>query len=433
MPSTAYTPALPGFTTNDDLDTVINWGVGADSSAYIAEMLTDPAGYGIDLDRTVVLYMATGSEWPETRLLADEFMVPLLRERRVRLVQLARNGHLQSDGFTVLDDSRSPERLCERGPWTLWDDQESVGTVPQVAGTRKCSLWAKGDVGDWWLKQTFGGRPFRQIMGFNADEEGRRFGDQAASRMPGRTGEFPLIDWGWDRRRCETYLFERFGVNWPKSYCTFCCFPTSMGALPAHLERMRTHPDIAGEVLRLEYTAMCLNPNAKLYGRRSLLELFDSTEPRDKACLEAFERELDMPWALYHVRRLFLLSEDGRRRPVKRSTEKVDLGRPDQLARRLVAVSAQHGFGVERDPLYGRARAWVRPRAQTWPMAEELFVTAPARVINKQDPSSSTGPPWSPAARNSRSPETPPPPAGLGHVPLARTTPSALRLQGVPS
>ena len=90
-----------------------------------------------------------------------------------------------------------PRQLIARGPWTLWDDQESVGTVPQVAGTRKCSLWAKGDVGDWWLKQVFGGRPFRQIMGFNADEEGRRFGDQVTSRMPWRTGEFPLIDWGW--------------------------------------------------------------------------------------------------------------------------------------------------------------------------------------------------------------------------------------------
>ncbi|MFF0097241.1 hypothetical protein ACFYSF_46140 [Streptomyces canus] len=44
-----------------------------------------------------------------------------------------------------------------------------------------------------------------------------------------------------------------------------------MGLLPAHMERMRSHPDIAGEVLRLEYTAMSLNPNAKLYGRKTPL------------------------------------------------------------------------------------------------------------------------------------------------------------------
>ncbi|MFE2603657.1 hypothetical protein ACFXDI_09950 [Streptomyces mirabilis] len=50
-------------------------------------------------------------------------------------------------------------------------------------------------------------------------------------------------------------------------------------------------------------------PNAKLYGKKTLL--VDQTEARERACLEAFERELDMPWALYRVRRLFLLSGDG--------------------------------------------------------------------------------------------------------------------------
>ncbi|MEV6533745.1 hypothetical protein AB0M86_29805 [Streptomyces sp. NPDC051639] len=387
MPSarTAYTLALPGLTATDDIDTVINWGLGADSTAYLAKMLTDPAGHGIDLDRTVVLYMATGSEWPETRLLAEEFMLPLLREHGVRFVQLARNGHLAADGITVLDDSHRPERLHARGAWTLWEEMESVGTVPQVAGTRKCSLRAKADVGDRWIGAVMGGRPFRQIIGFNADEALRSLKDEANSMVPGRTGVFPLIDWGWGRQACEAYLLERFGVHWPKSYCTFCCFSASMGSLPAHLERMRDHPEIAGEVLRLEYTAMSLNPNAKLYGKKSLLELFDPTQERDRACLDAFERELEMPWALYRVRRLFLLSADGKNRPVMRSTERIDLGRPQQLAQKLARVSQRHSLDVERDHQYGRARVWLRPRGAARPMAEELFTTAPARVIDKQD------------------------------------------------
>ncbi|MFF8717547.1 hypothetical protein ACF07T_40045 [Streptomyces sp. NPDC015184] len=348
-------------------------------------MLTDPAAYGIDLDRTAVLYMATGSKWPETRLLVEEFMLPLLRSRGVRFVQLSRSGHLKADGITVLDDSHRPEKLFARGPWTLWEEMESVGTVPQQAGVRKCSLRAKGEVGDWWIIPVMGGRPFRQVMGFNADEAGRCFGDTTASKVPGRTGVYPLVEWGWGRQEVEDYLLRRFGVHWPKSYCTFCCFPLSMGSRPAHLERMRSHPEIAGEVLRLEYTAMSLNPNARLYGKNSLLELFDRSRPRDRACLEAFERELDMPWALYHVRHLFLLSDSGARRPVMRSTERVDLGRPQQLARRLSSVSERHGVEVEHDLAYGRARAWVRPRGETRPMAEELFATAPARVLDKQD------------------------------------------------
>ncbi|WP_328499614.1 hypothetical protein OG828_49240 [Streptomyces sp. NBC_00457] len=71
MPRPTYTPPLPGLSSDDNLDTVINWGAGADSTAYITKMLTAPEAHGIDLDRTAVLYMAAGSEWPETRLLAD--------------------------------------------------------------------------------------------------------------------------------------------------------------------------------------------------------------------------------------------------------------------------------------------------------------------------------------------------------------------------
>ncbi|GGX46492.1 hypothetical protein [Streptomyces noursei] len=379
---------MPLFSTAPDaseIDTVINWGLGVDSTAYIAKMLTAPAAHGIDLERTAVLYMATGSEWPETRALVEEFMLPLLRKHGVRFVQLARSGHLKSAGITVLDDSRHPQRLFTRGPWTLWDEMESVGTVPQQAGTRKCSLRAKGEVGDRWIISVMAGRPFRQIMGFNADELGRRFGDATASKIPGRTGVYPLIDWGWGRQRCEDYLLERFGVHWPKSYCTFCCFPVSMGSRPAHLERMRSHPDIAGKVLRLEYTAMSFNPNAKLYGKDTLLQFFDRSMPRDRACLESFERELDTEWALYRVRRLFLLSGSGARRPVMRSTERVRLGDPQQMAHRVVAQAAKHGVEVDREPLYGRARCWLRPRSATWPMAEELFTSAPAHVIDKQD------------------------------------------------
>ncbi|MEV0186797.1 hypothetical protein AB0I54_47645 [Streptomyces sp. NPDC050625] len=44
-------------------------GLAIDSTAYIAEMLTDPTAHGIDPDRIAVLYIAIGSEWPETRLL----------------------------------------------------------------------------------------------------------------------------------------------------------------------------------------------------------------------------------------------------------------------------------------------------------------------------------------------------------------------------
>ncbi|WP_225080967.1 hypothetical protein [Streptomyces sp. CoT10] len=62
-------------------------------------------------------------------------MLPLLRSRGVRFVQLARASHLKADGITVLDDSRHPERLFARGLWTLCDELDSSGDRP-AAGRR---------------------------------------------------------------------------------------------------------------------------------------------------------------------------------------------------------------------------------------------------------------------------------------------------------
>ncbi|MGW3149784.1 hypothetical protein ACWDG1_35000 [Streptomyces sp. NPDC001177] len=138
-------------------------------------------------------------------------MLPLLREHRVRLVQVARASRALE--IAVMDDSRQPERIIERRPWALWDEYESNGTVPQQGGIRLCSLHAKGEVGDALIAQEIGDRPFRQVMGFNADEVSRSRRDEAANKNPLRQGEYPLIAWGWGRERCEAFLYERFGVR----------------------------------------------------------------------------------------------------------------------------------------------------------------------------------------------------------------------------
>ena len=382
----AHHATLPGIDLPGSVDTVINWGLGVDSTAMIARILEDPAAHGVDLERTAVVHMATGSEWPDTLADAERHMLPLLRKHGVRLVQLARAGQSDQAGIEVLDDSRTPQRLAVRGSWTLWDELEVNGTVPQQGGTRRCSLRAKGHVGDRWILSATGGRPFVQMMGFNADEAGRAVKDATASSNPLRAGRFPLIDWGWGRQDCENYLFQRFGIRWKKSYCWFCCFPVSMGAMEANLQRMRVFPDIAGRVLRLEYVATALNPRAKLFGKRSLLEQFDPDVPGDRPVLEAFARELDCPWALYRVRRILRVAKDdpARRAPAMRSVEQLDLGTRARVGRRLERISARRGVPVETDPAYGMVRAWVRRRREVLPTVEELMVTAPAYVRDKQ-------------------------------------------------
>lgn len=55
-----------------------------------------------------------------------------------------------------------------------------------------------------------------------------------------------------------------------------------------------------------------------------------------------------------------------------RSTERIDLGRSQQLARQPISTSERHHVEAEHDPVYGRARSWAHPRAEEWPMARSL-------------------------------------------------------------
>ncbi|MCW8382456.1 hypothetical protein [Streptomyces justiciae] len=167
-----------------------------DSTAFLVKMLEDPAAHGVNLAHTMVIHQITGSELPKTYAHAEQYVLPLLRENRVRLVQVARASRALE--IAVMDDSREPERIVRRGPWSLEEDEyEANGTVPQQGGIRLCSLHAKGEVGDALIAQEIGDRPFRQVMGFNADEVPRSLRDRGASKNPLRQGLYPLIEWGW--------------------------------------------------------------------------------------------------------------------------------------------------------------------------------------------------------------------------------------------
>ncbi|MFJ8313990.1 MULTISPECIES: hypothetical protein [unclassified Streptomyces] len=151
-----------------------------------------------------------------------------------------------------------------------------------------------------------------------------------------------------------------------------------------HLDRMRVYPDIAGRALRLEYTSVSLSPQAKLFGRRSLLEQSDPGRAADRPVFAAFEEELTCPWALYHVRRILPASKADPHaggRPL-RSVERVPVGRASALGRRLRTFSERHGYPVEVDERYGRVRTWMRRRQSE--LLEEQLVTAPFHVESKQ-------------------------------------------------
>lgn len=146
----------------EGVELVINWGLGVDSTTYMVKMLEDPAAHGVDLARTVVLHELTGDEWPATRAMrSSTCCCSFASTGSGSFKSPGRAGRWRSWSWTT---PASPSGSSNADPGRCG----TSGTVPQQGGIRLCSLHAKGEVGDAWIDQEIGDRPFRQVMGFNA-------------------------------------------------------------------------------------------------------------------------------------------------------------------------------------------------------------------------------------------------------------------------
>ncbi|MGI5255655.1 hypothetical protein [Actinacidiphila glaucinigra] len=141
--------------------------------------------------------------------------------------------------------------------------------------------------------------------------------------------------------------------------------------------------------LRLEYTSIRLNPNSRLFGRRSLLEQFRHDRSEDTAVLKAFAEELQScPWAVYQVRRI-LPAKTGapdKRGPAMRLVQLLRHEEPGRIACVLRDLADKRHLPVENDDPYGSVRVWLRTRGESFPAVEELLVAAPAYVPSKERP-----------------------------------------------
>ncbi|MFD5610503.1 hypothetical protein [Kitasatospora sp. NPDC127060] len=284
--------------------TVVNWGLGADSTAVILRFLENPTAYGLrpDLSDLVLITAHTGMEWPDSIALAEQHVLPLLRAHRVRYVQIARGGaSIAQCGIEVLSDTRNPTRIHTSGRWSLLLDLRESGTVPMYGGSRLCSVRAKGEPLDLWFKEHLTG-PYRHVVGFESGEASRARLDTSFAK-PGRRPWYPLINWGWDRPTLLAYLQDRLGVSYPKSFCWACPYPVSAGALPDHMARSKRFPAQIAQAAMLEYTAQALNPLFTLYAKSSLRE--ELHRAGNTAALDLLAERLDTePWSVYEVRRV---------------------------------------------------------------------------------------------------------------------------------
>lgn len=368
----------------------LSWGMGVESTAILTRWLADPSSRNFPLSALTVLVAQTGNEWQSTKALCETYILPLLARHRIRLVQVARAGHLEEDGIEVLDDTDQPDQLHTDGAYKLSDELLFAGTVPQFAGVHTCALKFKAFVLEQWLSQENDGKSYSHAFGYNKDEtkriekseyaiakriiafgfnsmEGKRIERANEYDSINRESFYPLMEWNWTREDCLQYLKQQFNVAWIKSACVACPFVK----LNEHsISRFQQSPEEAAQALLLEYTSLCLNHRSTLYKNRSLMSVL--RKAGNHQAIEAFNQlRARTPMATYRVRRIMTSKGHGHR-----CTEQIPHRTLDQLIKekKLTPLSFHHddyniatGYAVEREE-------------DTFPTREEFYVLAPTTV-----------------------------------------------------
>ncbi|MBY0502717.1 MAG: hypothetical protein K2X03_02325 [Bryobacteraceae bacterium] len=304
------------------MQTILSYGMGVESTAILLRWIREPGTRPCPLKDLIVITSQVGDEYEDTGRDVTLHILPLLRHNEIRYVQVARAGHLESDGITVLDDSRKPQTVFLKGDYKLSDELGLNGTVPQYGGIHRCALKFKAWVIEQWLEANLRGQ-VRHAFGYNAEESRRIAKSESASveriafgfnseetgriersceyNTQTRQAFYPLRDWGWNRQACADFIASVLGIVWKRSACVYCPF----NVLHADgLERHRLHPVQVGDAMALEHVSLALNPRGTLYKKHSLIEI--ATVAGNTAAVDQYHRRIHSEeWAIYRVRRIY--------------------------------------------------------------------------------------------------------------------------------
>ncbi len=374
---------------------ILSYGMGVESTAILVRWISAPATRPCPLQELIVITAQVGDEDRDTGRDVRDHVLPLMRQHGIRYVQVARRGHHETDGITVLDDSRTPEHVFLEGDYKLSDELKRNGTVPQYSGVHRCALKFKAWVIEQWLEANLRG-PALHAFGYNAEEMGRiqrseyafseriAFGFNADERRRiersceyntvSRQAFYPLLEWNWNREACLDYLYAAFGVVWKKSACVYCPFNALRDDA---IERHKVHADQVAEALALEHVSMALNPRGSLYKNRSLIEI--TQDAGNETALKNYGELLRSErWALYRVRRIYPAKATADRAVEVLGVYENEIAAVEAL--RAAGATLARPVEISR----GIAYVWCERRSETvFPTREEFMTVAPAVVATK--------------------------------------------------
>lgn len=367
---------------------VLNYGMGVESTAILLRWLFEPESRNFPLDRLIVLTAQTGDEFESTKLLVEQYVLPLLRQHRIRYVQLAKHGPLEKDGYTILDDTYEPQEVFTDGDYAMSTQLHEIGTVPMYSAPHTCAMKWKGFVLDCWLRDRLGTEKFGPYLGYNKDEW-KRAEKVEEYRCRGNTFLFPLLDWGWSRRRCLSYIRDKLGVTWLKSCCAYCPYIRRETVVSRYL----AEPEAAGFTLLTEAIALALNPRMQLFSYGRAYDVV--VESGNEAALKNFrDRLAALEWGVYRVERIWerkIGSTSGKPfTRVDRRVMRIAHGSREECSENLHAIAQERGLTVEVSPEAERVYSHKRDKSvspfdklRASPSFEGFWVVCPGLVRDK--------------------------------------------------
>lgn len=385
-----------------NLPVYLSYGLGVESTAILLRWIHEPECRDFPLSDLTVMTALMTDEYGDTKKNIQKHILPLLRQHRIRYVQVARVGSKQSDGIIVLEDSRSPRRLhINRVPFGLFDELASAGTVPNFAGAHRCSQKFKAWPLTAWMNEELQGQDcfhafgynkdetsridksekafaqlnshlptptHRLVLGYNKDEE-KRIAEAKNYDTNGRIGIYPLLEWGWSREDCENYIEKTIGVRIGKSACLWCPFARTTEQA---INRWIRHPRRTARGLLLERLSLSLNPKGTLFRDTTLHELLSI--PEAISVWKHYNHLLNtLTWNLYRVRRIYTAKGKA-----NRCAEILDSGSRQEMETALsnyshLPIFTQHSIThyIKHAPI------------DTYPHIQELFTIAPALPTTK--------------------------------------------------
>jgi len=88
--------------------------LGADSSALLLKYLSETdEKRGFPLENLIVITALVGHEWDETVDKVQRFILPLLRQHKILIIQCGRISDYSAEGWLIYECSRQPQHIYQ--------------------------------------------------------------------------------------------------------------------------------------------------------------------------------------------------------------------------------------------------------------------------------------------------------------------------------